>query len=79
MPFTETCMSLEIVLLTKVSQTEKNYDSLICGNKKRYKYTYLQTRNRVIDTENRLMVTERNRGVINWEIGIDVYTLLCIK
>ena len=26
MPFKETCMSLEIVALTKVSQTEKNYD-----------------------------------------------------
>ena len=26
MPFKETCMSLEIVALTKVRQTEKNYD-----------------------------------------------------
>ena len=34
---------------------------------------------RVIDVENKLMVTKGKRvGEINWEIGIDIYTLLLI-
>ena len=68
------------IVWSKSDKEDKHHMlSLICGTKKRYKYTYLQRRNRVIDTENKLMVTGRNRGVMNWEIGIDVYTLLCIK
>ena len=44
------------------------------------KLTYLQNRNRVTDIENNLMVTSGgSRGGINWEIGIDIYTLLNIK
>ena len=41
---------------------------------------YLQNRKRLIDVENKLMVTkgERERG-INWEIGTDIYTLLYMK
>ena len=42
----------------------------------------LQNRNRVTDVENKLMVTGdggKGRGGINWEIGIDIYTLLYIK
>ena len=35
---------------------------------------------RVTDTENKLMVTKGKGGEwINWEIGIDIYTLLYIK
>ena len=45
--------------------------------KKGYKWTYLQNRNWVTDVKNKLMVTIRERGGgINWEIGIDIYTLL---
>ena len=34
----------------------------------------------VTDVENKLMVTMGGGGGgINWEIGIDAYTLLCIK
>ena len=48
--------------------------------KKWYKRTYLQDRNRVTDVENNLMDTKGGRGGgMNWEIGIDIYTLLCIK
>ena len=75
-------MDLEIVLLSEVSQTEKDkyMISLICGIlKKMYKWSYLQNRNRVIDVENRLMVTKGEKGGINWETGIDIYTLLYIK
>ena len=40
--------------------------------------TYLQNRNKVIDTESKLMIT-RGIGGINWENGIDMYTMLYIK
>ena len=34
---------------------------------------------RVIDVENKLTVTKGKRvGEINWEIGIDIYTLLLL-
>ena len=40
----------------------------------------MQSRNRVTDVENKLMVTKGDRrDGTNWEIGIDTYTLLCIK
>ena len=45
----------------------------------------LQGRNRDTDVENKCMVTKggkRSRGGgggMNWETGIDIYTLLCIK
>ena len=42
--------------------------------------TYLQSRNRDTDVENKLMDTKVGRGGrMNWEIGIDIYALLCIK
>ena len=31
------------------------------------------------DIENKHMDTKRGRGGMNWEIEIDIYTLLCIK
>ena len=33
----------------------------------------------VTDVENKLMVTNGGRGGMNWEIGIDICTLICIK
>ena len=77
-------MDLEIVILSEVKSDRErqiSYDIAYMWNlKKLYRWTYLQSRNRVIDVENKLMVTkgERGRG-INWEIGIDIYTLLYIK
>ena len=45
-----------------------------------YRWTYLQSRNRVTDVEKKLTVTKGGRGGgMNWEIGIDIYTLLYIK
>ena len=44
-----------------------------------YRWTYLQSRNRDTDIENKHMDTKRGRGGMNWEIEIDIYTLLCIK
>ena len=45
-----------------------------------YRLSYLQSRTRNTDVENKFMDTkgERESGV-NWEIGIDIYTLLCVK
>ena len=66
---------------TKWSKSDKerqtSYDiAYMWTLKKWYKWTYLQNRNRVTDVENKLMV---RGGGINWEIGIDIYTLLYIK
>ena len=51
-----------------------------------YRWTGLQGRNWDTDVENKRMDTKRGKrrgdgggGVINWEIGIDMYTLMCIK
>ena len=45
-----------------------------------YKQTYLQIRNRDTDIENKCMETNGGRcGGMNWEIGINIYVLLCIK
>ena len=56
--------------------------SLTCEiQKKLYKCSYLQNRNILTDLENELMVTrwEGRVGGINWEFGIDIYTLLYLK
>ena len=50
------------------------------NQEKWYRLTYLQSRNRVTDVENKLMDTKGgSRCGMNWEIGIDIDTLLCIK
>ena len=42
-------------------------------------------RSRDTDVENKRMGTKRGNwqgwggGVMNWEIGIDIYTLICVK
>ena len=49
-----------------------------------YRWTGLQGRNRDTDVENKRMDTKGGSGGgggggMNWEIGIDMYTLMCIK
>ena len=39
---------------------------------------YLQNKSKVMDVENKFMLPVGKR-VINWEIGVDIHTLLCIK
>ena len=51
---------------------------------KLYRWTGLQGRNRDTDVEDKRMVAKggkprRGGGVMNWEIGIDMYSLMCIK
>ena len=50
-----------------------------------YRCTGLQGRNKDTDVENKHMDTKGGKwwgaggGGMNWEIGIDIYTLICIK
>ena len=45
-----------------------------------YRWTYLQKKNTDTDVENKCMNTKGGkREEMNWEIEIDIYTLLCIK
>ena len=68
------------VVQSKVSQKEKNKYCIlmhICKSRKRYKLSYLQSRNRDTDTENKCIDTKGERwGGMNWAIGIDISTLL---
>ena len=60
MPFVAAWMDLEIITLSEVSQTKTNaiwYDLCVESKKKKYKWTYLQNRNRLKDLENEFMVT----------------------
>ena len=52
-----------------------------------YRWASLQGRNGDTDVENKVMDTKGGKpqgaggggGGMNWEIGIDMYTLMCIK
>ena len=47
---------------------------------KRYRRTSLQGRNTDTDVENKHMDAKEGRGGgMNWETGIDIYTLICKK
>ena len=85
--FVETWMDLETVIQSEVSQKEKNkYRILmhIYGTSKNGTNEFAR-RNRDTDVENKRMDTKWGKwwwwggGVMNWEIGIDIYTLICIK
>ena len=58
MPLAATWMDLEITILSEVNQKDKYHASLTCGiyNKMWHKWTCLQNRNRLTDTENRQVV-----------------------
>ena len=75
-------MYLEIVILSEVSQTEKDKYHMIliiCGTlKKVYKWACLQNRNKVIDVENKLIVTKEERrgdnlGDWDWHIHATIF------
>ena len=50
-------------------------------NKIWYKSTYLQNRNRLTDTKNRLVVAkgEEEGSEMDWEFGVNKCKLLCLK
>ena len=80
-PFAETWMDIETAILSEISQKKKvHINTYIYNLEKWYRGTYLQSRNRDTDIENKCMDTkEGRRGGTNWEIGIDINILLCIK
>ena len=66
-PFSATRMDLEITILTEVRQRQTSYNIAYTWNPKKKKKNdtcefFLQNRNRLTDTENKLMVTKRERG-----------------
>ena len=69
MPFAATWIDLEIIILSEVSQTEKDEYHMIShiGNlkKKDTNEIILQNRNRSTDIENKLKVTKGRGGGIN--------------
>ena len=69
MPFAATWMDLDIIILSEVNQTDKYHMiSHIWNLKKWYKWTYLQSRNRLTNIENKLMVTKGERR--GWKLGV---------
>ena len=52
-------------------------DSILWNLEKWYRWSYLQSRNRVTEVGDKDIKGER-RGGRNWEIGVNTYTLLCI-
>ena len=56
-------MDLEIIILSKLSETEKDRsnDHVYVESKIWYKWTSLQSRKRLTDVENKLTVTQGNR------------------
>ena len=87
--FVETWMDLETVIQTEVSQKEKNkYHILthICGTQKNGTDEPVCRAEIETDVENKHMDTKGGKpqgdgvgGVLNWAIGIDLYTVMCIK
>ena len=74
-PFAAKWMDLEIVILSKVRQRQTSCNITYMWNlKKRYKWIYLQNRNRVTGVENNLMVTGEKGGRDKSETGINIYT-----
>ena len=55
--------------------------SLICRIfKKLMQMSLFTNQNRFTDLENEVMVNRREgKGGIDWEFGINIYTLLCLK
>ena len=66
---------------TEWSKAEKQILYAYMWNlKKWYQWAYLKSRNRDTDVENKPMNTKEKRwSRMNWDVGVDIYTVLCIK
>ena len=65
MPFSATWMDLEIIIVSEVSQRKTNiiwYHLFVESKKIILTWTYLQSRDRLTDIENNLMVTKGESG-----------------
>ena len=69
MPFTATWMELDTLILSEVSQKEKNKYHVIhlyLESNTWHKWTYLQKRNKLMDMENRLVVVKGEGVGVGW-------------
>ena len=70
---------------TEWSQKEKkqvsHINTLVWNLARRYRWTCLQGQNQHTDIENKRMGTKGGKGVgvMNWKIGIDIYTLSSVQ
>ena len=81
-PFAETWMDLESVIQSEVSQKEKNkYRILthICGIQKNGTDEPMCKAEIETEVQNKCMDTKGVGGGMDWDIGIDICTLLCMK
>ena len=76
-PLAETWMDLETVTQIEVRKRNTSMWNL----RKWCRWTYLQSRNRDTHVEKKNIRTPREEmgGGMNWEVGIDIHTLICIK
>ena len=85
--FVETWMDLETVIQSEVSQKEKNKYRILthtCGTQKNGTDEPVCRAEIETQMQRTNVWTPRGEsgggwGVTNWEIGIDIYTLICIK
>ena len=83
-PSSATWMDLESITLSEVRQIRRNIGChpLYAESKKKwYKWTYLRSTNWLTDLENEFMVIRGEgwgEGIVR-ELGMDMYTLLCLK
>ena len=80
MPFTETWMHLELIILSEVRQWKTNiiwYHLYVKSKKKGCKWTYLQNKSRLIDFENKHGYRRGQMlwGGMDWGSGSDRCTL----
>ena len=81
-PFAATWMELEIIMVSEVSQKEKDkYQCyhLYVESKIWDKWTYLWRRNRLTDIEDKLVNSKGWWGEVGWEFGVSRCKLLHIE
>ena len=84
MPFAVTGLDPEFVILSKVSQAEKDkyhMRPLICGTQNNSTNELIHKTETESQTQktNVMFTKGKEEGEINWEAGIDIYTLPSIK
>ena len=83
MPFAATWMDLEIIILSEVKQIEKDkYHDMIYMQNLKTDANELIYRTEIESQMQKInfwLPGGKGGGGINWEIGIDIYTLLYIK
>ena len=82
MPFAATWMDLEIVILSEVSQTQKDeyhMISLICGILKMVQMNLFTKQSHRCRKQTYGYQWGKSGGGINWKIGIDIHALLYVK